>query len=161
MNKELDNKAAVTTTTQLEQDVVLLRNKVAGELTGGRWLWTTGQLNRDANAGSGNPGSVGSSSWIPWDTEVINAAPAILCWKRGVTAIKTRLPGLYKVTISIFTTLPCAIQLCLNGEPIITLQPDLTVSSNAAGVGNLNGSMLTGHGGGGGSHRPALVSDER
>ena len=66
------------------------------------------------------------------------------------------MAGLYRVTVSIFTSMPCAIQLCLNGEPIITLQPD--VSNNTSG--HVSGaSMLSA--GGGGNNRSALVADER
>jgi hypothetical protein len=34
--------------------------------------------------------------------------------------------------VSVFTTLPSAIQLCLNGEPILSLQPDLSDPSSAS-----------------------------
>ena len=160
MNESIENKCNISDVNKMESDILILRNKIAGELTGARWLWTTGQLSKDtSNSSSGSrlssSGSSSGSSWIPWDTEVVNAAPAILCWKRGVTSIKTRMPGLYKITISIFTSLPCALQLCLNGEPIVTLQPDITTSTN------LNGAATMLSAGGGGSNRTALVSDER
>lgn len=165
VQKDMENKATAVAVNQIESDILLIRNKIAGELTGGRWLWTTGQLAKGVDGVSnslqgGGAGSTSSTtngaSWIPWDTEVVNAAPAILCWKRGVTSIKTRMAGLYRVTVSIFTSMPCAIQLCLNGEPIITLQPD--VSNNTSG--HVSGaSMLSA--GGGGNNRSALVADER
>lgn len=164
VEKDVENKASIVCTNQIESDILLIRNKIAGELTGGRWLWTTGQLSKGVEGMSTSLQSGGMSStssttngasWIPWDTEVVNAAPAILCWKRGVTSIKTRMAGLYRITICIFTSMPCAIQLCLNGEPIITLQPD--ISNHSAMVSGA--SMLSG--GGGGNNRSALVADER
>jgi hypothetical protein len=62
-----------------------------------RWLWTSGQLSRDG--------------WIPWDVEVVNAAPAALQWKKSAAVVKARLPGLYRLCVSVFTSLPVGLQV--------------------------------------------------
>ena len=121
--RELSGKAQAEEISQVENALVDLRSKVAGELTGGRcvsvrigmalvginsgvlfvldvvvtlltlcctllagvlrrWLWTNGKIAKDG--------------WVPWDTEVQNAAPAMLLWRPGSTTITTRIPGLYK-----------------------------------------------------------------
>ena len=142
MKKDVDTKSTHALTTQLQNDILTIRNRIAGELTGGRWLWTSGQLLRDSTSNTNtNNNSTNSSSWIAWDTEAVNAAPAILCWKKGATNIQIRMPGLYRVSIAIFTSLPCALQLCLNGEPIITMQPDINkhnVVNNSTSSGLIN-----------------------
>lgn len=131
MKQKVDAKADNASTTSIQNDLSTIRNRIAGELTGGRWLWTTGKLIKDSHAtnrshAASTSTTNHSSSWISWDTEAINAAPAILCWKQGATSIQVRMPGLYRISIAIFTSLPCALQLCLNGEPILTMQPDIS-----------------------------------
>lgn len=37
-----------------------------------------------------------------------------------------------RLTVAIFTALPVAAQVCLNGEPIVALQPDTTIPKSAA-----------------------------
>lgn len=47
-----------------------------------RWLWTSGR--------------VAKGGWLPWDAEVVNAAPALFLWRQGASSITTRAPGLYR-----------------------------------------------------------------
>lgn len=82
VEKELEGLASTENVSKIDNEVTILRAKVAGELTGARWLWTSGQIVE--------------GGWIPWDTEVINAAPNVLMWKKGGSAIKVRLSGLYR-----------------------------------------------------------------
>lgn len=53
-----------------------------------------------------------------------------------------------RVALSVFTSLPCAMQICLHGEPLFSLQPEtgdvstrgLVSNSHAAGeLGGLHG----------------------
>ncbi len=113
--RELDDRASRDGLRKVENELTSLRSKVAGELTGARWLWTSATLGRDG--------------WIPWDHQVTNAAPAVLLWKKGSTIIKVRMPGLYRICFAVFTTLAVSIQICVNGEAVITLQPDTSESN--------------------------------
>jgi hypothetical protein len=113
-----------------------------------RWLWTNGKIGKDG--------------WVPWDTEVQNAAPAVLLWRQGSTTITARIPGLYRyshnnhipylhpsinphfncdclfrITGAVFTSLPSALQICLNGEPILSLQPDVADTATASNAQSL------------------------
>jgi len=115
---DVAGKASCDEVSKLENALVDLRSKVAGELTGGRWLWTNGKIAKDG--------------WVPWDTEVQNAAPAVLIWRKGSTTITARIPGLYRICGAVFTSLPSALQICLNGEPILSLQPDTSDPSTAS-----------------------------
>ena len=36
------------------------------------------------------------SSWIPWDTQIMNSVPSIILWKKNTTEITIRIPGLYR-----------------------------------------------------------------
>lgn len=136
--KDVATKASQEDFTKLENEVVSLRSKVAGELTGARWLWTSGTLEKDG--------------WVPWDHQVTNAAPAVLQWKKGTTVIKVRMPGLYRLCVAVFTTVPVALQVCLNGEAVVSLQP--STGDNAHGHGK--GGMLTAAS----SANPIVMMDE-
>lgn len=78
----MDAAAVSTDLVKLETDFTVLRNRVAGELTGARFLWTSGQVMTDG--------------WLPWDVQVINVAPSIIAWKKNTTGITIKVPGLYQ-----------------------------------------------------------------
>jgi hypothetical protein len=95
---------------KVEQNLAILHSRVVSELTGGLWLWTSRQLTTDG--------------LIPWDSQVVNAAPSSLLWRAGTTGIMVKLPGLYRLSISVFTSLPVALTILLNDEPLLSVQPD-------------------------------------
>ncbi len=108
----VDQKVDIQEINNLQSSVTTLHSRVVSELTGGMWLWTNRQLTQE--------------QLIPWDTQVVNAAPSSLLWSKGSTSIQVKLPGLYSVKIAVFTNLPVAVTLCLDAEPIIVLQPEST-----------------------------------
>ncbi len=111
MEKNLSLYTLQATTTKLESDVYSLKNKLSSELTGARFLWTTGQLLNDG--------------YIPWDLQIVNIAPSVIQWKKNSTAINIRIPGLYKLTVAIFSLEAIVLQIYLNNEPICSYQPTI------------------------------------
>jgi hypothetical protein len=122
----LGDKAERATVAKVEQNLAILHSRVVSELTGGLWLWTSRQLTSD--------------SLVPWDSQVVNAAPSSLLWREGTTGILVKLPGLYRLGVSIFTALPVAVTILLNDEPLMSIQPDtgsdrpLSSYANAQGL---------------------------
>jgi hypothetical protein len=116
---------------QFEQDLISLKSKIAGELIGARFLWTTGTTNAD--------------SWIPWDTQIVNATPKNVLWQKNSQVLTVRVPGLYKITLSVFTLDSAVVQLYLNEEPLLLYQPDNSLQSNDSNkqTGTLNSSRAT------------------
>lgn len=77
----------------------------------GRWLWRSGRAAR--------------GGWVPWDLEAVNSARESISWqKHNPTRIVASIAGLYRVTVGFFTHADCTIQLCVGGEPVLTLEPD-------------------------------------
>ena len=76
---------------------------------------------------------------MPWDSQVVNAAPSSLLWREGSTGIMVKLPGLYKMGLSIFTALPVAITVMLNDEPMLSLEPDTGVDGRLSSYANVQG----------------------
>lgn len=111
LQKEVARKCENEDLGKFHHDLKALQGRVISELTGGMWLWTSRQL-------------IGEESTVPWDTQVLNAAPASLLWRKGSGLITVRLPGLYRISIAIFTSLPVKITVCLNDEPLLVLQPE-------------------------------------
>jgi hypothetical protein len=99
-------------------------------VSGGRWLWTSGQREADG--------------WIPWDVEVQNSAPATMLWTAGSYSVRARVPGLYKICVAVFTTKPLALQVCLNWEPLLSLQP--SGGSDGSGSPSAEGRVVQGQG---------------
>ena len=101
-----------------------LRSRIAGELTGARFLWTSGTLLND--------------NFVPWDKQVVNAAPSSIVWKKSSHHIGIKIPGLYRLYIAMFTHKPSALQVYLNDEPILMIQPHGSKADNTMSV---NGSI--------------------
>lgn len=123
-----------------------------------------------------------TQGWIAWDTQTVNAAPQTIVWQRESPAITLRVPGLYRVAVCVFTTEPALLQLHLNDEPVLALQPELgigtpntpqntvasSVNSNlrVSGQGAVSGNIavsggLGGEGGGSVVLASSMVSDVR
>jgi len=113
LRQELDGKAEQGEVAKVVHSLEVLSNRVVSELTGGLWLWTSRQL-----------ASTAGDSRIPWDAQVVNSAPSSLLWRTATTEITVKLPGLYRVGLAVFTSLPVSLTVCLNGEPVLALGPD-------------------------------------
>lgn len=61
-------------------------------------------------------------AFIPF-LQVVNAAPQVIHWKKKTSTIVVRVPGLYHLTIAMFTTATVTLQVYLNDEPLFALQP--------------------------------------
>lgn len=89
-----------------------------------RFLWTSGRFTGVAHL---NGKAIGSHSpnWIPWERQVLNASPNCIIWRKDSPVITIKVPGLYLLTVSMFTTntsLVHKIAVYLNDEPLFTLQ---------------------------------------
>lgn len=75
----------------------------------GRWLWRTGHLAR--------------GGWIAWDTQTANTGG--FAWtKETPTRLVTSVAGLYKLAVGAFTSADVTLQVCVGGEPVLTLEPN-------------------------------------
>jgi hypothetical protein len=108
--RELSRKGEADDVAKLTNALQALTGRVVSELTGGLWLSTSRQL-------------IGEACIVPWDSQVVNAAPASLLWRKGSGLVTIRVPGLYRVCVSFFTTAAASVTLCLNDEPMLVLQP--------------------------------------
>lgn len=102
-------KANMESASQLIADVDSLERRFAEANAAARWLWRSGKVVK--------------GGLIPWEVQVKNAVPQSLLWKAGSESITCITPGLYHLKLGVFTQNPAAIQLCVSGEPIISLQP--------------------------------------
>lgn len=140
------SKTLPATVHQVQQDLMVMQQRVAAEIQGARFLWTSGRYTA-LTVGSGGSGGVGgagvlsASCWVPWERQVINASPQVLLWRRDSPVITVKVPGLYVLTVSIFTTNLQAVArvlVYLNDEPLCQLRttapPTTTATSNGAPV---------------------------
>ena len=115
----MDSKSDVGSTNQLVADLESLSNKFAEAHSEARWLWRSGKILR--------------GGWVPWEVQVNNAAPASLIWKAEAESVTCVAPGLYVVQVGIFTMNASSVQVCVNGEPVVSLDPNHDVSSVVGG----------------------------
>lgn len=108
----------VLTTTQSWRDgVVISLQKLEGRVLAceprirrARWLWRSGDTSQ--------------GGWIPWEFEALNSSPQLFEWRpTEASYITTTHAGLYHVSVGIFTHNHATIQLCIQGETILTLEP--------------------------------------
>ena len=114
----VDGKSDAATTSQLAADVESLAGKFAEAHSEARWLWRSGKILK--------------GGWIPWEVQVTNAAPGALIWKPGAGDVTCAAPGLYSVKVGVFTLNAACIQICVNGEPVVSLDPNTDPNHDAA-----------------------------
>jgi len=129
--KELDTLSKASEVTRLGNDLSALKHRVSSELTGARFLWTSGLIV--------------DKEWIPWDLQIINAAPSIVQWTKNTTVIKVRMPGLYRLCVAIFTVEPAVLQVYLNDQPMLSYQPELSPNASNGVIASVNNSKTTPH----------------
>ena len=106
---ELVDKGSAKSVAQISSDVEILGRKFAENHSLGRWLWRSGRVLK--------------GGFIPLEVQVTNAAPQSLLWKAGECSVTCTQPGLYQVECGIFTQNTAKIELCVSGEPVITMEP--------------------------------------
>jgi hypothetical protein len=124
------SKTLPATVHQVQQDLLVMQQRVAAEIQGARFLWTSGRYTSLTPGGGGGGGSSGAgvlsaSCWVPWERQVLNASPQVLLWRRDSPVITVKVPGLYVLTVSIFTTNLQAVArvlVYLNDEPLCQLR---------------------------------------
>jgi len=78
----------------------------------GRWIWTSGRLNRAKSAGTGSGGVV------PWEHERANTAPDNYLFSAGRAQVRVVAPGLYSVACAFFAHAGPTIAICVNGVEV-------------------------------------------
>lgn len=75
-----------------------------------RWLWRSGDTTQ--------------GGWVPWEFEALNSSPQLFVWRpTDATHVTTTHAGLYRVSVGIFTQNNATIQLSIQGETVLTLEP--------------------------------------
>ena len=78
-----------------------------------RWLWRSGDTSQ--------------GGWVPWEFEALNSSPKLFAWRpTEASHVTTTRAGLYRVSVGIFTHNHATVQLCIQGEPVLTLEPRLS-----------------------------------
>ena len=135
MDKSLADKVSHSDVARMEQDLLTMKARVASELSGAKFLWTSGSLQ--------------DNHWIPWDVQLLNATPNIITWRKSTPSIHIRLPGLYHISLAVFTMVPTLIHIYLNDEPLLFHQPitsSPSISSSAAAAAEVISLVGTGDG---------------
>jgi hypothetical protein len=56
---------------------------------------------------------------VPWNVQSVNTDPVNFIWERDKSCIVTVAPGLYEVNFGFFVRKKPAIQILVNGEPVL------------------------------------------
>ena len=117
LQQSVASKCDTDEISKVWHDLRALQSRIASELTGALWLWTSRQL-------------IGPEGVVPWDSQVMNAAPTSLLWRKGSGMITVRLPGLYRLSLAVFTTQSVKVTICLNDEPLFSTFPESLMASS-------------------------------
>ena len=105
VSRELELKASAEDLQAHLKSQALINRGLVGESSLGRWIWKSGQVNK----GNG----------VPWNVQSVNTDPDNFRWERDRSYIVTVAPGLYEVNFGFFVRKKPAIQLLVNGEPVL------------------------------------------
>ena len=105
VSRELELKASAEDLEAHLKSQALINRGLVGESSLGRWIWKSGQVNK----GNG----------VPWNVQSVNTDPDNFRWERDRSYIVTVAPGLYEVNFGFFVRKKPAIQLLVNGEPVL------------------------------------------
>ena len=105
VSRELELKASAEDLQAHLKSQALINRGLVGESSLGRWIWKSGQVNK----GNG----------VPWNVQSVNTDPDNFRWERDRSYIVTVAPGLYEVNFGFFVRKNPAIQLLVNGEPVL------------------------------------------
>lgn len=105
IHKELDTKVNFEDYSSHSNSQQSIIEALCAENCTGRWIWKTGEL-RGGNL-------------IPWETQITNSAPDNFLWEKDKSSIVTVAPGLYEIYFGFYSRKKPAVQILVNGEPII------------------------------------------
>jgi hypothetical protein len=136
MGQEVVTKDSLVEETgfcELQEQVDMLKLKATkGCGIQGRWLWRSGKtvsLTFPSSRSRSRSRREGSSlisieeGLIPWEIQSMNDNGASLQWEKGATHIGCEVPGMYHLTLGIFSSAPVSLTILANDEPILNLSP--------------------------------------
>jgi len=107
----LEESVAAMRAAEAEGRGLAVAGAAASSFTG-RWLWRSGDL--------------ATGGWIPWEAEALNEDGELFVWRAGgggAGGVTATVAGLYHAVVGVFTHAPATLQLCVNGEPVVTRAP--------------------------------------
>ena len=105
VSRELEGKASLGALEASIREQGIINAGLAAERSVGRWIWKSGNV----KAGNG----------VPWNVQSVNTDPENFVWEKNCVSIVANAPGLYEVTFGFFVRKKPAIQLLVNGEPVM------------------------------------------
>jgi len=107
VNRELSLRPTLTELNRVVGEQSLIMESLCSEHLLGRWIWKSGRTKGDKHA-------------VPWNVQNINTNPENFVWEKDKASITCTAPGLYEVTFGFFTRRKPAVQLLINGEPVLS-----------------------------------------
>jgi len=136
VNRELSLRPTLTELNRVVGEQSLIMESLCSEHLLGRWIWKSGRTKGDKHA-------------VPWNVQNINTNPENFVWEKDKASITCTAPGLYEVTFGFFTRRKPAVQLLINGEPVLSAVNSATYavhhsSGRLAAVGPHSAGNITG-----------------
>lgn len=107
ITRELSQRPTLAELNRVVGEQSLIMESLCSEHLLGRWIWKSGRTRGEKHA-------------VPWNVQNINTNPENFVWAQDATAITCTAPGLYEVTFGFFTRKKPAVQLLVNGEPVVS-----------------------------------------
>ena len=111
------------------EDHNLVQEALCAENCLGRWIWKSSNLQ--------------GASQVPWEVQSINTCPEDFLWEKNKTAIVMAAPGLYQISLGIFSRRAENAKVYLNGEVIIQTKDRTSRETKCThSAGNVTGLTL-------------------
>ena len=93
----------------------LVNEALCAENCVGRWIWKSGDLFH--------------KNQVPWEVQAINTCPDNFLWEKNKSSIICVAPGLYQLIFGFYSKKEPTIQVFLNGEPLMTINPPQSIKT--------------------------------
>eukprot|EP01022_Parablepharisma_sp_SALTPOND_P008023 TRINITY_DN135086_c1_g1_i1.p1 TRINITY_DN135086_c1_g1~~TRINITY_DN135086_c1_g1_i1.p1 ORF type:complete len:770 (-),score=136.49 TRINITY_DN135086_c1_g1_i1:282-2591(-) len=106
LEKEVVVKADTEELKSALSSQAMINEALCAENCAGRWIWKSGLIK--------------SGYAIPWELQSVNTCPDNFLWEKDKISVLTVAPGLYEVSLGFFASKKPAVQLLVNGEPVLS-----------------------------------------
>ena len=110
IHNELDKKSSNEDFTNAMDNQAIINDTLCNENCLGRWFWKSGKLK--------------NGYAIPWEIQSINTSPDNFIWNKDKTFINIIESGLYELNVGFFNDKKSSIQILVNGDVVINVNPN-------------------------------------
>lgn len=106
VQREVEKKAVSDDLKKALNEQALVNEALCAQNCVGRWIWKSGEV---------------KNTLVPWEVQALNTCPDNFLWEKSKTSVIAVAPGLYEISFGFYSKKQPAVQIHLNGEPLMSV----------------------------------------